>query len=251
MNIFNIFGVVLGVFFVKYFIFQFFYYIIGMGFFFVFIFGFFMNFIGLFVFVKNKYMWFLINIFIIFLLMGDFGMSICFFILMMVYYNCFYFWGDNVCMFEGFWMYFMGLINMYIIMGIFFDRYIVIVKFLQVFKIIMCVVVVVCFVIWFQGFVWVVFLFLGWGRYMYEVGCIFCFVQWDIDDIEFVSYNIFIFIWSLFLLLMLIFYCYYNVFMIVSMKVIYLVEIYFFILKRYILEKNLSLNIIKKSNLWW
>lgn len=78
---------------------------------------------------------------------------------------------------------------------------------------------------------------------MYEVGCIFCFVQWDIDDIEFVSYNIFIFIWSLFLL-MLIFYCYYNVFMIVSMKVIYLVEIYFFILKRYILEKNLSLNII-------
>lgn len=33
--------------------------------------------------------------------------------------------------------------------------------------------------------------------------------------------------------------------MIVSMKVIYLVEIYFFILKRYILEKNLSLNIIK------
>lgn len=245
MNISNISGVVPEVPLVKYFIPQPLYYIIGTGLLFVFTFGSFMNFTGLLVFAKNKHMRSPTNTFIISLLMGDFGMSICSFISMTAHYNRFYLWGDNVCTFEGFWMYFMGLTNMYTIMGISFDRYIVIAKPLQASKITTRVAVAACLAIWFQGFAWAAFPFLGWGRYTYEAGRTSCSVQWDTDDIESASYNISIFIWSLFLPLMLIFYCYYNVFMTVSMKVIYSAEIYFLILKRYTLEKNLSLNIIK------
>lgn len=245
MNTSNISGVVPEVPLVKYFIPQTLYYIIGTGLLFVFTFGSFMNFTGLLVFAKNKHMRSPTNTFIISLLMGDFGMSICSFISMTAHYNRFYLWGDNVCTFEGFWMYFMGLTNMYTIMGISFDRYIVIAKPLQASKITTRVAVAACLAIWFQGFAWAAFPFLGWGRYTYEAGRTSCSVQWDTDDIESASYNISIFIWSLFLPLMLIFYCYYNVFMTVSMKVIYSAEIYFLILKRYTLEKNLSLNIIK------
>ncbi|XP_022317361.1 visual pigment-like receptor peropsin [Crassostrea virginica] len=198
---------------VKYYIPQPLYYIIGTGLLFVFIFGSFMNFTGLMVFVKNKNLRSPTNTFIINLLLGDFGISICTFISMTAHYNRFYFWGDNVCTFEGFWMYFMGLTNMFTIMGISFDRYIVISKPLQASKITTRVAVAACLVIWFQGFCWAAFPFLGWGRYTYEAGRTSCSVQWDTNDIESASYNIAIFVWSLFLPLMLIFYAYYHVFM--------------------------------------
>ena len=201
---------------VKYYIPQPLYYIIGTGLLFVFIFGSFMNFTGLMVFVKNKNLRSPTNTFIINLLLGDFGISICTFISMTAHYNRFYFWGDNVCTFEGFWMYFMGLTNMFTIMGISFDRYIVISKPLQASKITTRVAVAACLVIWFQGFCWAAFPFLGWGRYTYEAGRTSCSVQWDTNDIASASYNIAIFVWSLFLPLMLIFYAYYHVFMTVS-----------------------------------
>ncbi|XP_062613300.1 visual pigment-like receptor peropsin [Saccostrea cucullata] len=189
------------------------YYIIGTGLLIVFTFGSFMNFTGLLVFAKNKNLRSPTNTFIISLLLGDFGMSICSFISMTAHFNRFFFWGDSVCTFEAFWMYFMGLSNMYTLMGISFDRYFVIAKPLQANKITSRVAVVACLAIWFQGFLWAAFPFFGWGSYTYEPARTSCSVRWDTDDIESASYNISIFIWSLFLPLMLILYSYYNVFM--------------------------------------
>lgn len=84
----------------------------------------------------------------IFFLLGDVGMSCVVFILMVVYFNCYYFWGDRVCVFEGFWLYLMGFMNLYIYVVIVVDRYIVIVKFFSVYRVIKCVVVVVVLVVW-------------------------------------------------------------------------------------------------------
>lgn len=189
------------------------YYIIGSGLLFVFIVGSFMNFTGLLVFAKNKNLRSPTNIFILSLLTGDFLMSLGSFISMTAHFSRSYFWGDSVCKFEGFWMYFTGLTNMYTLMGISVDRYIVIAKPLQASKITTRVASVACLLIWFQGLCWSVFPHLGWGKYTYEPARTSCSVEWDTDSIESASYNFSIFIWSLFMPLLIITYCYYQVFM--------------------------------------
>jgi hypothetical protein len=194
------------------------YYVIGSGLLIVVVIGSLMNFTGLLVFTRNKELRSPTNTFIISLLTGDFLMSVGAFISMTAHFNRYYFWGDSVCKFEGFWMYFTGLTNMYTLMGISFDRYIVIAKPLQASKITTRVAVAACLVIWFQGLCWSVFPHLGWGKYTYEPARTSCSVEWDTNEIGSASYNIAIFIWSLILPLIIISFSYYQVFMTVRIS---------------------------------
>ncbi|XP_061181086.1 rhodopsin-like [Saccostrea echinata] len=189
------------------------YYTIGTGLLFVVMIGPFMSITSLVVFAKNKHLQSPTNIFVISLLVGDAGMSCGAFISMTANFNRYYFWGDNVCTFEGFWLYLMGLTNLYTHAGIAYDRYIMIAKPLQANKITMRLAVVVVLVIWFQGFCWAAFPFFGWGKITYEPARTSCAVEWDSKELGSASYNIAITIWSLLIPLAVIFFSYYRVMM--------------------------------------
>lgn len=189
------------------------YYVIGTGLLFVVTFGPFMNMTSLVVFAKNKQLQTPTNIFVISLLVGDLGMSGAAFISMTANFNRHYFWGDGVCTFEGFWLYLMGLTNLYTHAGIAYDRYIVIAKPLHSKNITTRVAVAVVLVIWFQGFCWASFPHFGWGKYTYEPARTSCAVEWDSNELNSASYNVAITVWSLFLPIVVIIFSYYKVMM--------------------------------------
>jgi hypothetical protein len=165
------------------------------------------------VFVKNKHLQSPTNIFVMSLLVGDLGMSLGAIISMCANFNRYYFWGDNVCTFEGFWLYLMGLTNLYTHAGIAYDRYIVIAKPLNSKLITIRMAVGVVLVIWFQGFMWAAMPFFGWGKLTYEPARTSCAVEWDSDELNSASYNIAITVWSLLFPLCVIFFSYYRVMM--------------------------------------
>lgn len=192
------------------------YYVIGSGLLIVVTLGPFMNFTSLVVFAKNKQLRSPTNIFVISLLLGDVGMSCVALISMVAHFNRYYFWGDRVCVFEGFWLYLMGLTNLYTHAVIAVDRYIVIAKPLSAHRITTRVAVVAVLVVWIQGLVWASFPHFGWGKYTYEPARTSCAVEWDSKEIGSASYNVAITIWSLCIPLGLIIFSYYRVFMTVS-----------------------------------
>lgn len=192
------------------------YYVIGSGLLIVVTLGPFMNITSLAVFAQNKHLRSPTNIFVISLLLGDVGMSCVALISMVAHFNRYYFWGDRVCVFEGFWLYLMGLTNLYTHAVIAVDRYIVIAKPLSAHRVTKRVAVVAVLVVWIQGLLWASFPHFGWGKYTYEPARTSCAVEWDSKEIGSASYNVAITIWSLCIPLGLIVFSYYRVFMTVS-----------------------------------
>jgi hypothetical protein len=172
-----------------------------------------MNATSLMVFAKNKELRSPSNIFVMSLLVGDLGMSLAATISMCANFNRYYFWGDNVCTFEGFWLYLMGLTNLYAHAGIAYDRYIVIAKPLNSKMITTRVAVAAVLLIWCQGFLWAVFPFFGWGKITYKPARTSCGVEWDSKELNSASYNIAIMVWSLLIPLVTIIFSYYRVMM--------------------------------------
>eukprot|EP00105_Crassostrea_gigas_P000625 XP_011412507.1 PREDICTED: parapinopsin [Crassostrea gigas] len=189
------------------------YYVIGSGLLIVVTLGPFMNITSLAVFAQNKHLRSPTNIFVISLLLGDVGMSCVALISMVAHFNRYYFWGDRVCVFEGFWLYLMGLTNLYTHAVIAVDRYIVIAKPLSAHRVTKRVAVVAVLVVWIQGLLWASFPHFGWGKYTYEPARTSCAVEWDSKEIGSASYNVAITIWSLCIPLGLIVFSYYRVFM--------------------------------------
>lgn len=192
------------------------YYIIGTGLLFVVLFGPFMNATSLMVFAKNSHLRSPTNVLVISLLLGDLGMSCVASISMTANFRRYYFWGDRVCVFEGFWLYLMGLTNLYTHAVIAVDRYIVIAKPLKAHKITNRAAVLVVIIVWIQGLCWASFPHFGWGKYTYEPARTSCAVEWDSKELGSASYNVAITIWSLCIPLGMIFFSYYHVFRTVS-----------------------------------
>nr|XP_022312731.1 parapinopsin-like [Crassostrea virginica] len=188
------------------------YYIIGTGLLFVVLFGPFMNATSLMVFAKNSHLRSPTNVLVISLLLGDLGMSCVASISMTANFRRYYFWGDRVCVFEGFWLYLMGLTNLYTHAVIAVDRYIVIAKPLKAHKITNRAAVLVVIIVWIQGLCWASFPHFGWGKYTYEPARTSCAVEWDSKELGSASYNVAITIWSLCIPLGMIFFSYYHVF---------------------------------------
>uniref|UniRef100_K1P6Y0 Melanopsin n=1 Tax=Magallana gigas TaxID=29159 RepID=K1P6Y0_MAGGI len=220
------------------------YYVIGSGLLIVVTLGPFMNITSLAVFAQNKHLRSPTNIFVISLLLGDVGMSCVALISMVAHFNRYYFWGDRVCVFEGFWLYLMGLTNLYTHAVIAVDRYIVIAKPLSAHRVTKRVAVVAVLVVWIQGLLWASFPHFGWGKYTYEPARTSCAVEWDSKEIGSASYNVAITIWSLCIPLGLIVFSYYRVFMTVTESMAGIKRIFGFRMLKYLEFLNINGNVL-------
>ncbi|WAQ96346.1 OPSX-like protein, partial [Mya arenaria] len=176
--------------------------------------GFIENILVMFTFFKNKKLLSPTNIFILGVAFGDFGMA------------CLgnplaftsalhggWFAGEYFCYWEGFVVYFLGLSQMYLLMAVSVDRYIVIAKPLlspKITKKVAFLSVAVCFGI---SFFWALMPFLGWSSYGLEAPGVFCGLHWEDKSLSNTSYVIAIFIFCFVVPMGVMIYSYYHVFM--------------------------------------
>ncbi|XP_052777205.1 visual pigment-like receptor peropsin [Mya arenaria] len=178
------------------------------------IFGFIENSLVMFIFFRNKTLLSPTNIFILGVAFGDLGMAclgnpLAFTSAL----NGGWFAGEFFCYWEGFIVYFLGLSQMYLIMAVSVDRYIVIAKPLLSSKITKKVAVIsmaVCFVV---SLLWALMPFLGFSSYGLEAPGVFCGLHWEDQSFNNTSFIIAIFILCFFVPLGVMIYSYYHVFM--------------------------------------
>ncbi|KAK3601893.1 hypothetical protein CHS0354_041830 [Potamilus streckersoni] len=161
----------------------------------IYIFGVVENGIILAIFAKNKNLRSATNTFIIAMALGDF--SLCFFGIPLSSTSSMagrWIWGDIGCMIEGFIVYFIGMANMYILMAVSLDRYLVISRPLMGSKITVKIAILAVIACVAGGLFWTVVPFFGWSRYTPEGVGTTCSVTWMDKDVATTSYNISIFI---------------------------------------------------------
>lgn len=134
--------------------------------------------------------------------------------------SCFYFewpFGDIACKAYGFVMFFLGLTQLYLLCAVSVDRYIVIVKPLMTPKITHKVAYISIGICYLGGLLWSGLPFIGMNRYTYE-GPTFCSIDWFqrsvIDDV----YVILIFAFCYVIPVILMAFCYINIYMQVSAR---------------------------------
>ena len=133
---------------------------------FVFVFGSISNGLGILTFMKNKHLRSPTNTFILSLLISDFGM--CFIgtpLTMMASFATKWIWGDVGCSMEGFLVFLFGMTNMYSLVAISVDRFVVIALPLHSSKITDRVAFMCCLGCWSIGLFWSTAPFFGWSYY--------------------------------------------------------------------------------------
>ncbi|XP_055882539.1 visual pigment-like receptor peropsin isoform X1 [Biomphalaria glabrata] len=161
---------------------------------FTFVVGSFSNGLCLFVFIRNRRLRSPTNVFVMALNLVDFLM--CFTGIPMAMtsaWNHKWIWGDAMCDFEAFLVYFLGMASMYVLMAIAFDRYIAISKPLLGTKITKSIAYVSCAGCYFLGFIWAIPPAFGWNEFGLEGAGISCSVVWENPDPLYMSY-----IWAIF-----------------------------------------------------
>ncbi|XP_045211419.2 visual pigment-like receptor peropsin [Mercenaria mercenaria] len=188
--------------------------IVGLFLMFVGILGFIENSLVLFTFYKSKQLLSPTNVFILGLAIGDFSMVIFGNPLAFTSaLNGGWFAGDFMCTWEGFIVYFIGCSQVYLMMAIAVDRYIVIAKPLKssmITKRVAALCVAACFG---GGLFWALMPFAGWSAYGLEASGSFCGLHYE-DSSK--SYIMLIFIFDFFIPLLVTIYSYFKVFMTVA-----------------------------------
>ncbi|XP_046576929.1 visual pigment-like receptor peropsin [Haliotis rubra] len=175
--------------------------------------SFFGNGMAVLIFLKHKQLRSPTNTFIMNLIFCDMLMGMVAFISASAAFNHGWVFGHNVCVFEGFMVYFLGLASMYLLASIALDRYVVISKPLSASKITQNVALLCTGVCWVLGFLWAIFPILGWNEYTVEGIGISCSVIWQSDDPFYSSYIITIFFSCLVIPVCLMSFSYYHVYM--------------------------------------
>ncbi|XP_033748186.1 visual pigment-like receptor peropsin [Pecten maximus] len=121
-------------------------------------------------------------------------------------------WGYAGCVFEGFLVYFLGLTSLYLLCAISVDRYIVIalpLKNAMVNQRVAKFSIMGCYVL---GFFWAMLPLLGWNSYQLEGLMTSCSVLWDTSNPKDYSYNVVIFFTCFVFPVIVMCYCYYQVY---------------------------------------
>ncbi|KAH3787289.1 hypothetical protein DPMN_165410 [Dreissena polymorpha] len=182
-------------------------------------FGFVENVLVILTFTKNKRLRSPTNIFILGVAIGDLCM-VCLGnpLASISAINGAWFAGDAACIFAGFVVYLFGLSQLYLLLAVSVDRYIVITKPRLTPKIttkVACASVAGCFGL---ALVWAVCPLIGWSSYGLEASGVFCGLNWNDLSVSNTSYVITIKIFCFFVPLGIMIFCYYHVFMTVRLK---------------------------------
>lgn len=187
---------------------------------FVGIFGFVENIMVLYTFYKSKQIRSPTNMFIIGLALGDLAMATLGNPLATTSgLNGSWFAGEFFCYWEGFVVYTFGLTEMYLLTAISIDRYIVIAKPLKsamITKRVAALAVAACFGF---GFFWSIFPFFGWSSYGLEAAGIYCGLLWEDKSLSTTTYVVTISIFCFFLPFGAMIYCYFQIYMTVSILI--------------------------------
>ena len=181
---------------------------------FVFVFGSISNGLGILTFMKNKHLRSPTNTFILSLLISDFGM--CFIgtpLTMMASFATKWIWGDVGCSMEGFLVFLFGMTNMYSLVAISVDRFVVIALPLHSSKITDRVAFMCCLGCWSIGLFWSTAPFFGWSYYHLEAVHTSCAVVWESDDPVITSYTMALFAFGFFFPVSLMLFSYCNVYL--------------------------------------
>ena len=127
--------------------------------------------------------------------------------------------GENMCIFEGWLVYCFGLTSLYLLMIVSVDRYIMIANPLKAAFITNRVSVVAIGLCFAAGMFWSVLPLLGWSAYGHEPCGFACGLDWTEPSAANKSYIICMFIFCFFVPLIVILYCYYHVYMTVSIGI--------------------------------
>ena len=183
----------------------------------VLVFGSFINGAGLIMFIKNRHLRSPTNIFILNLAAADFLM--CSVGSQLSMYSSYYhkwMFGDIGCRMEGFVVYFIALTQMYTLMAISIDRYIVISSPLWAAKLTKPVAWISCALCWGGGLFWAVMPLFGWSIYRLEGAMISCSIAFETDILHYQAFTVTIFFFCLILPLAVMMYSYIQIFLTVS-----------------------------------
>ena len=123
------------------------------------------------------------------------------------------------CVFEAFIVYGFGMTSLHLLTSISIDRYIVVVKPLKAQMITqrsaICSIIV-CYV---GGFFWAVLPFVGWSSYGLEAPGVSCGLSYEDQSFSRMTYTVTIFIFAFMLPLGIMIYCYFCIYLTVSIYV--------------------------------
>ena len=191
--------------------------LVGVYLMFVGIFGFTENLLVIFTFAKNKQLLSATNIFILGVAIGDFCMAALGNPLAFTSALNGKWWaGEFFCYWEGFIVYTFGLSQLYLLVAVSIDRYVVIAKPLLAPKITKKVAklsVGACFAF---SAIWSIPPFFGWGNYGLEAPGTFCGLHWDDRSAAMASYVVSITLFCFVIPMGVMVFCYYHVFMTVN-----------------------------------
>jgi hypothetical protein len=161
-------------------------------------------------FFKTKHLRSATNIFVIALCVADLCMLIlgCPFSVISAF-NGQWAFSKAICVLSGFIVYFLGLTQLYLLVAISVDRYIVITKPLQSALITKRVAVLSCIGCYVGGFFWAVLPLAGWSQYGLEAPGVFCGL--DIENTQF-SYSLTIFFTCFLFPFIIMCFCYYRIY---------------------------------------
>ncbi|XP_067671718.1 parapinopsin-like [Haliotis asinina] len=168
---------------------------------------------GLLVFLKSKSLRSPSNWFIMSLCVCDLFMAFASVIPAVACFHHDFLLQHNLCVFEGFFMYFLGLTSMYLLAAISLVRYIIIAKPLLKSRITYRVASAMIAGCMGFGFLWSSFPLMGWNHYTREGAGVSCSVLWQSDDIADTSYIIAIFIACLLFPVAVMGYSYFHVYL--------------------------------------
>ncbi|WAR13903.1 OPSX-like protein [Mya arenaria] len=162
--------------------------------------GFMENLLIMFIFWKNKELLSPTNIFILAVAIGDFGMA-CLGVPLPIIgaLNGKWFMGEFLCKWQAFVVYFVGLSQMYLLMAVSVDRYVVITKphlALRITKKVAIACMASCFGL---AFFLALMPIIGWSSYGLEASGVFCGLRWEDHSARNTSY-----------IAMIIFFCYFG-----------------------------------------
>ncbi|RNA30611.1 rod opsin [Brachionus plicatilis] len=109
-------------------------------------------------------------------------------------FSCRWPFGRVGCHFSGVVMYIVGIIQIYLMAAISFERFFIIYKPMSIKSISTNVILVVIAVCTFMGVMWAMFPYLGWSYYSLEGALTSCSVEWFERSFNVISYNVTIFL---------------------------------------------------------
>ncbi|XP_052760018.1 visual pigment-like receptor peropsin [Mya arenaria] len=181
--------------------------------------GFMENLLIMFIFWKNKELLSPTNIFILAVAIGDFGMA-CLGVPLPIIgaLNGKWFMGEFLCKWQAFVVYFVGLSQMYLLMAVSVDRYVVITKphlALRITKKVAIACMASCFGL---AFFLALMPIIGWSSYGLEASGVFCGLRWEDHSARNTSYIAMIIFFCYFGPIGVMIFSYYHLFMAVKMR---------------------------------